>query len=273
MSAPTAPQVLAAVRSSGVRYQLHPGWDDPALNPHGSRWAPAYVMEHHTAGSGQGDAPSLGWVLRPGSLAPVRACHFLVARSGLVHVIYALGCFHAGAGGPGQWGDGPRVPADVMNAHAYGIEIESRGTSLSTANGNGYTEAQLDATARVSAALLDLLGRSTACAINHRTWAPRRKTDTLLSDAEWHRLIAPHRRGATPGPTPPPPGGPTVSESPMFLSETVLDGRTTWWVVSPVGMVNVNAAHAGTWTGARMRVTDRATWERMVAMWPQRPRT
>jgi hypothetical protein len=199
---PSASAVLSAVKSSGVRYTLQSGWDDPDLNPYGSSWSPAYVIEHHTANGGAGgNAPSLGWVLSPGDLAPVRACHFLIGRDGLVYVVYALGCYHAGDGGPGRWGDGPQVNAGDMNRHAYGIEIESKGTSLSTSDSggtNGITAAQYEATARLSAALLDLMGRSTACAINHRTWAPGRKSDTLVADGDWHDRIEPYRGGGAP---------------------------------------------------------------------------
>lgn len=196
---PSAPALLAAIDASGVKYLLVPGWNNPAHAAPGT-WAPSYVLLHHTAGPNNGNAPSLGWVTT-NNYAPVRACHFLIGRDGTVFVVYAFGCYHAGAGGPGKWGDGPAVARDSMNRHAYGIEIESVGTSLSTAGGNGYTPAQREASARLTAALLDLLGRDTGCAINHRTWAPARKSDTLMTDAAWHTLIAPHRGGTTSPPT------------------------------------------------------------------------
>jgi hypothetical protein len=120
---------------------------------------------------------------------PIRACHFLVARSGMVHVITAHKCYHAGAGGPGAWGNGPHVAADAMNGHAYGIEIESKGTSLDASGADGYTPEQYVATAALTRELLALIGSDVGCAINHRTWAPKRKTDTLTSDAVWHALI------------------------------------------------------------------------------------
>lgn len=183
MTAPTAAQVLAAVKRSGVKYVLEDGWNDPKIAASGT-WEPAYVIQHHTANSGAlGDAPSLGWVLRPGKYAPIRACHFLIGRSGTVHVVYALKCYHAGAGGPGRWGDGPAVPQDSMNGHAYGIEVESKGTSPVESLVDGFTPAQFDALARLNAALLDMLGaKGEGRIINHRTWAPGRKSDTLFAD-------------------------------------------------------------------------------------------
>lgn len=191
MSSPTPAAVRSALEGAGLRVVASSGWDDPGRAASGT-WSPAYVLMHHTANGGaKGNAPSLAYCER-GTYPPVRNCHLLIARDGTVHLVYALKCYHAGEGGPGRWGDGPSVPADAMNGYAYGIEIESAGTSLDVdANGgtNGYTDAQVVAAAAAAGALLALLGRSTGCAINHRTWAPGRKTDTLRDDAWWHDRI------------------------------------------------------------------------------------
>lgn len=193
MSAPTSDRVLAAVQAAGVRYALEPGWDDPAIDAYPRTWDPAYVIVHHTANGGaEGDAPSLRAILHT-AYAPIRGAHFLVARSGIVHVCYSLGAYHAGAGGPGSWGGGPLVPADTMNRRAYGIEVESAGMSLDTAamgGTDGITPAQYEATSRLAAALLDMLGAPATRAINHKTWAPGRKVDTRDTDAAWHARIA-----------------------------------------------------------------------------------
>lgn len=189
---PTPAQVLAAVKASGVAYTLADGWDNPAIAAHQGAWEPSYVILHHTANGGaKGNAPSLNWVIND-PYKPIRACHFLVGRDGHVYMVYALACYHAGLGGPGSWGAGPRVDSGDMNRHAYGIEIESKGTSLdpNADNGtNGLTTAQLTATAKLTRALLDMLGKPAENAINHRTWAPGRKSDTLLDDVAWHRRI------------------------------------------------------------------------------------
>lgn len=230
MTAPTPSRVLAAVKASGVRYELVKGWDNPATAA-GGRWDPSYVVLHHTANGGaKGNAPSLGWVTTGNPYAPIRACHFLIGRDGLVYVVQARKAYHAGAGGPGRWGNGPTVARDEMNGYAYGIEIESKGTSLNPAGSdgtNGITDAQLDATARLTAALLDLIGATVPCAVNHRTWAPGRKTDTLLPDSKWHALI---RAAGTPapGPNPPNPGptpGPTDEDPDVFIFRTHEDGK------------------------------------------------
>lgn len=241
MTAPSAARVLAAVKASGVRYVLETGWDDPDIAAAG-HWQPGYVIEHHTANSGApGNAPSLGWVLHD-QFAPIRACHFLVARDGTVHVIYAHKCYHAGKGGPGSWGDGPDVPLDSMNGYAYGIEIESKGTSTQAALGNGYTAAQRTAAAHLSAALLDMMGRSTGCAINHRTWAPHRKNDTLLPDSYWQGLIADVRAGhvTPPAPTPAPDPQPMEDDDVLLL----INGKSKYRMVTGDRIVGVSKPFA-----------------------------
>lgn len=200
--APTPAQVLAAVKRSGVKYQLCAGWDDPA-NAADGVWAPAYIIQHHTANGGAvGNSPSLNWVLH-NEYHPIRACHFLIGRDGKVFVVYALKCYHAGKGGPGHWGDGPAVQADSMNGRAYGIEVESKGTSPVPSLVDGFTDAQLEALSRLNAALLDLLGaKGEGRIINHRTWAPGRKTDTRYADSflQAHAKVFRDRLNATPRP-------------------------------------------------------------------------
>lgn len=201
--APTPAEVLAAVKRSGVTYVLEPGWDDPSIAASGI-WAPAYIIQHHTANGGApGNAPSLAWV-KHNQYAPIRACHFLIGRDGTVHVVYALKCYHAGKGGPGHWGDGPAVQADSMNGRSFGIEVESRGLSTVPSDVDGFTTAQLAALSRLNAVLLDLLGaKGEGRVINHRTWAPGRKVDTRYSDAFLRAHTAAMRGRLNAAPKPP----------------------------------------------------------------------
>jgi N-acetylmuramoyl-L-alanine amidase len=265
---PSASQLLLALERSGVRYVLQHGWDNPGIAAPGV-WDPSYVILHHTAGPNNGNAPSLGWVLHD-NYYPIRACNFLIGRDGTVYVIYAFGCYHAGEGGPGHWGDGPQIPQDMMNHYAYGIEIESVGTQLTTTAGNGYTDQQKAATGKLTAALLNLLHHSTGCAINHKTWALGRKSDTLLPDATWHSIIDKYR---TPTPVPPPtPKIPVPQEERMFLASVQYGGNSMsfWLVGHPNGMVGVGSDEAVSWSGPRITVNDEATWRRIIAkMGPQ----
>lgn len=182
---PNPRMVLNAVKASGVAYQLVPGWDDPDNAAKGT-WHPVGVLEHHTAGK-----DSLAWVVK-NQYSPVRACHFLVSRDGLVHVVYALKCYHAGLGGPVKAGNAV-VPKDQGNNHFYGIEIESLGTSLDNSKFNGYTDAQIKATAKLTAALLNMMNVPTSAVMNHKDYAPGRKYDTLLSKGFWRNKVQKYR--------------------------------------------------------------------------------
>ncbi len=255
MVAPSPAQVLAAVKASGVHLVLEGGWD--ALNICGwvtpNLWHPIGVVLHHTANSGApGNSPSLGWVLHPGSLAPVRACHFLVARDGTVHLITAEGCYHAGGGGPLAV-DGFTVPQDMGNAYFYGIEVESKGEDQSVtakptglaADSDGMTPAQVVATTNLTAALVHLIGKNETAVIRHRDWAPGRKTDVLQPLAFWRNLI--HARLQLilhPTPTPPP-VLPSVSLHVVQVTAAVAGAGATASVMAQVKLVQaaLNAEH------------------------------
>jgi N-acetyl-anhydromuramyl-L-alanine amidase AmpD len=182
---PNPSQVLRAVKASGVRYKLVPGWNNPDYSASGV-WDPVGVLEHHTAGK-----DSLGWVVN-NQYRPIRACHFLIDRDGTVNVVYALKCYHAGLGGPTKVGNAV-VPKNAGNSYLYGIEIESLGTSLDNSKFNGYTDAQVEATAKLTAALLNMLNVPTSAVLNHKDYAPGRKYDTLLPKEFWRRKVQKHR--------------------------------------------------------------------------------
>lgn len=90
-------------------------------------------------------------------------------------------------------------------------------------------------------------------------------------NADYHTR-PPQSAFSTGAPTPPPTGPTPASRERLDMLFTVtLDGRTTFWICGGGSgrMVNVPSNHASTWTGARMTITDRGTWERMVRAWPQ----
>lgn len=280
MTAPTPAQVRHALVDAGLTVQLVPGWDDPGIGKYGTRWQPSGVVLHHTANSGApGDAPSLAWVVK-NQYAPVRACHLLIGRSGLVYLVYALGCYNAGAGGPLKVA-GTVIPRDVGNRFLYGIEVESKGTDPSMTAGaheaDGFTPAQVDATARAAAALVRLLGRDESAVIRHRDWAPHRKSDVLQPLDTWRRLVAAHLKPAPPTPDPDPapdlpdphPGTTTPEDRPVLL--TYIDpssGHSTLWLLAGGRLTSIPRADAATWTGDGMTVTDPATWGRLRAAFP-----
>lgn len=207
-SAPTSRDVKKAVRKASKRRRFRnkrdkipviyrEGWDNKNNIARTSGvWNPQYVILHHTANGGApGNQPSLGWVMN-NTFKPVRACHFLIGRDGTINVIYAYGCYHAGLGGPWKSGNARSVPKNSMNNCAFGIEIESKGTKkVPTRNdaNNGYTKAQVEATARLTAELQRMMKSNVKTAINHKTWAPGRKYDTTRTDKWWWKKIRPYR--------------------------------------------------------------------------------
>lgn len=282
MTAPSPARVRQALVDAGLTVQLVPGWDDPSIGKYGSGWQPSGVVLHHTANGGApGDAPSLAWVVR-NKYAPVRACHLLIGRSGLVYLVYALGCYHAGMGGPLKVA-GTSIPRDQGNRYLYGIEMESKGTDPSMTAGahepDGFTPAQVDAAARAAAALVKLLGRDESAVIRHRDWAPHRKSDVLQPLDTWRRLVAAHLKPAPKPPAPKPPapipvpdphpGTTTTEETTMLITYREPEtGRTTLWLLAGGRLTSMPRVDAATWTGDAMTISDPATWARMRAAYP-----
>lgn len=167
-----------------VPYTLVKGWDSPYIDPYKGRSDFVGILLHHTAGT-----DSLAYCVR-GTYPPVRNCHFLIERDGLVDVVSGVGAYHAGEGGP--WAITRRVvvPKDQGNQHLYGIEIESLGTSSRiSGKPEGMTVDQVVSTALLCAALLDamapgpLIYRVGRVSL-HRIWAPKRKID-VRQDLDW----------------------------------------------------------------------------------------
>lgn len=174
---PAPADIITALAARGVSVKdgnlvLVNGWNDTSIeSPQG--FDPAYVVLHDT-GTGTPTeklkpAQSLDWMIH-NEYHPVRACHFLISREPhpKAYFIYAFGAYHAGLGGP--YGPGYGTPGDTnirestMNRNSFGIEHESSGLSWD------LLPAQVDLGARVAAALLDVMGKSTQNVLNHKDW-------------------------------------------------------------------------------------------------------
>lgn len=131
-------------------------------------FAPAGVVVHHTAGSSQGNAPSLNVCINGRSDLPGPLCQVLVGRDGTCYVIAAGRANHAGAG---TWA-GLRG-----NGSVFGIEAENVGTVREP-----WKPPLVDVMVRASAALIDGLGRDPRYVCFHREWAPGRKVDPHTLD-------------------------------------------------------------------------------------------
>jgi len=170
------------------------GWNSRRIDPYNGQSDFWGVLLHHTAGTN-----SLGWIVTGNPYAPVRACHFLINRDGTVEVVSGVGAYHAGAGGPWRFPNGPTIPRDLGNRHLYGIEIESLGSS-SKIDGSleGMSLEQVISTAILSAALLNTMRRgwrslTVSRVIRHRDWTAR-KPDVKQDLDWWHEVIGIARR-------------------------------------------------------------------------------
>lgn len=183
--APTPEQVLAAAKSSGVKLVVEPGWNEEwDLPSRQSDWQPVGVMLHHTGTATAGDAPTRQFLLDYESTLPLdrydgvaggkRGCAFLVGRDGTVYFMRATRGPQAGTGGPMVLGK-DSIPADNANGYTYGIEIESQGESAdihsSEDETDGFSQAQVEATAKLSAALLKMVNRGPENLTDHKAWA------------------------------------------------------------------------------------------------------
>ena len=153
-------------RSAGLQVVEVDGW---RIRSHGPMDAsgPRAVVVHHTAGPSSGDAPSLATVRdgRPDLAGPL--AHFLLARSGTVHVVAAGLCWHTGATFERWQG----------NAYAIGIEVENRGRP-----GDAYPDVQLAALRALCRALAARYRIPPARVVGHREIASPagRKTDPVF---------------------------------------------------------------------------------------------
>lgn len=200
MASYTATQLRRALRKSGLNVAYAEGWDSKEIDPFGV--SPyAGVMMHHTANGGaKGNNPSLYWQIR-NTYYPVRAAHCNIGRDGLVTIIAARGCYHAGAttlpAGGIQLGK-YWVSGSHGNRATFGIEIESKGTNPTTkakvTDVDGYTPEQIKAATILAATICELMGVDASCVLNHADWAPGRKNDTLLPRSWWQRRVKRHLR-------------------------------------------------------------------------------
>jgi len=114
-----------------------PGWK---VRGHGGMRSVDTIACHHTAGPKTGDHPSLPVVRdgRPGLDGPL--AHLFIARSGVIHIIAAGLCYHAGQ----------VKQVEYANARAIGLEAEAAGVPGVVTD---WPDVQVRAYAQVCAAL------------------------------------------------------------------------------------------------------------------------
>ncbi|HVF75230.1 MAG TPA: N-acetylmuramoyl-L-alanine amidase [Acidimicrobiales bacterium] len=180
------------LRQAGLTVVEVDGWQSrgaESFNPRG-------VVCHHTAGSANGDMPSLGLLVRGRSDCPGPLCNVGLARSGAVYVVASGRANHAGKG---AWRD------LTGNSSVLGIEAENTG------RGEAWPQVQLDAYVRLAAALQGAVGGNVDNICAHREWTSR-KIDPAGIDMNDFRARAAQILGGANPPPPPPPSPPTTDQ-------------------------------------------------------------
>ncbi|MFR9795498.1 N-acetylmuramoyl-L-alanine amidase [Streptomyces sp. MS06] len=173
----SADALVSALRAEGVTVVEHDGWRTHNRN-HKGPWGPVNgVVVHHTVTSGTTGSVELcyhGYAGLPGPL-----CHGVIAKDGTVHLVGHGRANHAGRG------DGEVLRAVIAESaplpapHANDTDGNTRFYGFECVNlGDGkdpWPEAQLDAIARVSAAICRAHGWTGRSVIGHKEW-----TDTKI---------------------------------------------------------------------------------------------
>jgi peptidoglycan hydrolase-like protein with peptidoglycan-binding domain len=197
------PQVL---QGAGLKVARVDGWEDRGL---GDVSQTLGVLCHHTAGSKNGNMPSLGLLIkgRPDLRGPL--AQLGLGRDGTYYVIAAGRCNHAGSG----------IWNGIVNgnAHFIGIEAENSGR----ADDLPWPAAQLDAYQRGVAAILKHAGLGAERCAGHKEYALPlgRKPDPTLDMVAFRASVALHLVGAAPAPVLIPPAeAPTSGAGPGRLT-------------------------------------------------------
>ncbi len=206
--------IAARLRAYGLNVVEINGWQtrgSSSFNPQGS-------VDHHTAGSSNGNAPSLGVCIngRAGLSGPL--CNVLIGRDNTCYVIAAGRANHAGRG---SW------RGLSGNSSVYGVERENTGYATGP-RAEPWRVDQHWVAACVHAALLDGKNLDNLC--QHKEWTSR-KIDVhsvngddmrTLTKAMYVKHVERLQGGPkpAPAPTPPPaaPAAPTPAPTPEGIS-------------------------------------------------------
>lgn len=141
-------------RAAGLKVAEVDGWK---TRGHGQMGTVKGCILHHTAGSLNGNMPSLGTITkgRPDLAGPL--ANYGLGRDGTVYCVSAGSAWHAGKG---QW-----QGVTAGNSEMIGIEAENTGL------GEPWSDVQTDAYVRLCAAILKHVGADPIMAVAHREFA------------------------------------------------------------------------------------------------------
>ena len=182
------------------------GWQtrgSSTFNPRGS-------VDHHTAGSSRGNAPSLNICINGRTGLPGPLCNVLIGRDNTCYVIAAGRANHAGRGG---WN------GLSGNSSVYGIERENVGTPAEP-----WREDQHLVAGAAHAALMEGKNLDNVC--RHAEWTSRKIDTHSVNGDDLRHLVkaisAQKSGGSPPAPKPAPEPNPTPtspsSDAAKFLA-------------------------------------------------------
>jgi Putative peptidoglycan binding domain/N-acetylmuramoyl-L-alanine amidase len=193
----------SVLKEAGLKVALEPGWESRGRGDVGEIFG---VICHHTAGSRNGNMPSLKLLVNGRPDLPGPLSQLGLGRDGTFYVIAAGRCNHAGAG---LW-------QGLTNGNANFIGIEAENTGL--ANDFPWPKVQEEAYHRGVAAILKHIGRNCDFCAGHKEYArPRgRKPDPGLDMIGFRSAVDAILSGAAPPPVLIPPVEPGPSGRPTL---------------------------------------------------------
>lgn len=157
---------------SGFRVDTYSGWQtrgNPNIGPVG-------VMNHHTGPGGYDNL--LNYMMRGSSIAPL--CNIATSRpiNGIVRITICS------AGRANHAGKGNLTWTGYNNGNARSIGIENHNSG-----NQAWPDQQVDGIRILTAALLDRLGVNASRAVDHKTYAPKRKVDRFATNVSNEQAI------------------------------------------------------------------------------------
>lgn len=148
-------EIANRLRAAGLKVVEVDGWQTRGS----AVFSPRGGVDHHTAGSNIGNAPSLRVCVVGRKDLPGPLCNVLQGFDGTAYVIASGRANHAG---PGSW------KGLIGNSSVYGVERENDGVSPQRPDQQRLAEV-------LWAALLGDIDADLLC--GHKEWAPNRKVD------------------------------------------------------------------------------------------------
>lgn len=193
-----------ALSNAGLKVAVQPGWK---TRGHGDVGTIKGVMCHHTAGSKNGNMPSLGVVTNGTKKLAGPLAQLGLGRDGTFYVIAAGKCSHAGRG---EW---KGHPDGIHNSSFIGIEAENTGGTHNPPRTRPekdppydlpWPAEQMDAYQRGVAAILKHIGQDESMCCGHKEYALKkgRKIDPTFDMDDFRKGVAAILKGTATIPPP-----------------------------------------------------------------------